>query len=129
MKTPPRRTTVTFGSRVYRNCTDIEVQFLACWERWAGDPWPEHEYYYVPGRKFRADFAWSTARVIVECEGGVTTGQAHGSISGVLRDIQRANFAAANGWLRFRIWSGMLQDWAQAEEFIRIVAETVKKTR
>ena len=58
----------------------------------------ERQYGYVPGRKFRADFAFPTARVLVEVQGGVYTRKAHGSITGILKDIERGNLAALHGW-------------------------------
>lgn len=44
--------------------------------------------------------------VAVECEGGVFPNKqgksAHRSISGMLRDIEKYNLAASNGWLVLR---------------------------
>ena len=109
--------------------TSGEADFLTCWQKFApeGMPGPEREVMYAReiGRKFRADFGWPEARVLVEYEGGVTTGGAHGSVSGILRDIDRANAAAACGWLRFRVWRGMLDDWSQAMGFVQTVARVI----
>lgn len=84
----------------------------------AGWPVPEREYRYVPSRKFRADYAFPAQRVLLEIQGGVFTHQAHGSISGLLRDIERGNFAAAYGWRLIRltpsqIKEGSLTAWLQ----------------
>jgi len=61
------------------------------------------EYVYSPPRKFRADFAFPAARLLAEIQGGIFTGQAHGSVKGVLADIERLNAATLAGWrlLRF----------------------------
>ena len=71
----------------------------------AGEPFTAHErqYRYVPGRKFAADFAWPDARLLVEVQGGIYSGEAHGSISGIKADIERLNLATLNGYrlLRF----------------------------
>lgn len=63
----------------------------------------ERQHPYIPGRRFRADFAWPAARLLAEVQGGVFSRQAHGSITGILADIERGNLAAINGWrvLRF----------------------------
>jgi very-short-patch-repair endonuclease len=70
----------------------------------------------VPGRKFRADFAFPDQKVIVEIDGGLFgfwgeykdkhTGRkkrewrrgGHSSIQGQLKDMERSNLLAAHGW-------------------------------
>lgn len=58
---------------------------------------------YAPPRKLAADFAWPEHMLIVEVQGGVFTGQAHGSVGGILADNARLNTATLHGWrvLRF----------------------------
>lgn len=86
----------------------------------------ERQYRYIPGRQFRADFAWPVQRLIVEVQGGVFTGQAHGSISGVVKDIERLNVATLHGWaiLRF-VPSQVYDDIAETLDLI----ENVLKSR
>ena len=81
--------------------SDLE-RALAFAIRAAGLPAPETQYSYVPGRKFAADFAWPEARLLVEVQGGVYTRGAHGSVGGVLRDIERLNLATLAGWRMLR---------------------------
>ena len=61
------------------------------------------QYTYAPPRKFRADFSFPYARLLAEVQGGVYSRKAHGSITGVLADIERLNVATLAGWrlLRF----------------------------
>ena len=61
------------------------------------------QHAYAPPRKFRADFAFPYARLLVEVQGGVYSRKAHGSITGVLADIERLNTATLAGFrlLRF----------------------------
>lgn len=66
-------------------------------------PEPVQERLVVPDRKYRFDFAWPEANLAVEVEGGVFTRGAHGSISGILRDIEKYNLAAVNGWRVLRV--------------------------
>lgn len=80
--------------------------------REAGWPKPEREYRYIPNRKLRADFAWPRARVLLEVQGGIFTRQAHGSVSGLLRDLERGNLAAVNGWRLIRVTPEQVQKGA-----------------
>jgi very-short-patch-repair endonuclease len=63
----------------------------------------ELEYRFIPTRKFRLDIAWPSLRVGVEIDGGVFSRQAHGSITGILRDMDKHNELILAGWrvLRF----------------------------
>ena len=69
--------------------------FLACHL-----PAPATEYQFDASgvRKFRFDFCWPDKMVALECEGGVWTRGAHGRGSGIVRDIQKYNLAARQGW-------------------------------
>ena len=83
--------------------SDIEREFETYWRLFApGAPQPEHDVEFCPDRRWRADFMWQEYGVIVECEGGVYTGQAHGSVSGILRDIEKYNAANSLGYRVFR---------------------------
>ena len=93
-KTPPEPST-------------LEVEFMRLWRiyRPAGASEPLFNcvlYASDLGRGFVADFAWIDALVLVECQGGIFNRKAHGSVSGVLRDIERSNYAAACGWQMYR---------------------------
>lgn len=62
------------------------------------------EFFYVPGRKFRADFAWPAERLLVEIQGGVWSPKSgHSGGTGITQDCERGNAAALAGWrvLRF----------------------------
>lgn len=64
---------------------------------------PQTEYRFCPDRKFLFDYAFPDKMVAVEQEGGIYTKQAHGSITGILRDIEKYNLAASLGWRVLRI--------------------------
>lgn len=64
----------------------------------AGLPAPERQYHYARPRKLRADFAWPEHRLLVEVHGGIWARQAHGSIVGILADIDRLNEATMHSW-------------------------------
>jgi very-short-patch-repair endonuclease len=74
-----------------------------------GYPWPgcppfEKEYRFDETRKFRFDYAWPAFRVAVEIEGAIWSRYrgGHGHPSGILRDMEKGNLAALNGWHVFR---------------------------
>lgn len=109
--------------------TVLEETFAFWWRALAPDlpaPTPEYrfaaEYVGGPGkglrqrlrdaglRDWRFDFAWPDRHVAVECEGGVYTRGAHGSVSGILRDIEKYNAAAQIGWTVIRLTPTMLYD-------------------
>ena len=68
-----------------------------------GLPAPVMEHRFHPTRKWRFDFAWPAERVALEVEGGVWVGGAHGRGSGIVRDIEKYNAAAALGWRVMRV--------------------------
>jgi very-short-patch-repair endonuclease len=63
----------------------------------------EQEFRFHPARKYRLDLAFPTLKVGVEIDGGIFSRGAHGSISGILRDIDKHNLLVMCGWrvLRF----------------------------
>lgn len=68
-----------------------------------GLPKPKREFKYAKNRKLRVDFAYPEKKFGIEIDGGIYSRQAHGSISGILNDIERNNQAALNGWTIIRI--------------------------
>lgn len=76
----------------------------------AGLQAPERQYYYARPRRLRADFAWPDYRLLVEVQGGIYSRRAHGSIRGVLADIDRLNEATMHGWRLLRVRPDMVTD-------------------
>ena len=70
---------------------------LAWMIRVAGLPDPEREYRFHPSRRWRADFAWETHRLLVECEGGLWIRGRHNRADGYERDLIKYNTAALAG--------------------------------
>jgi len=67
----------------------------------AGLPTPLREYAAVPGRRFRWDFAWTDARVLVEINGGTYARMGHSTGTGIARDYEKSNLAVLAGWRTF----------------------------
>lgn len=78
----------------------------------------ERQYRYAPGRRLRADFAWPDHRLLVEVQGGIFRGGskggrgAHGSITGILADIDRLNTATLAGYRLLRVTPDMVSSGA-----------------
>lgn len=97
-----------------------EIVFAALIKR-DGLPEPEREYRFHKDRKWRFDYAWPGHKVALEVEGGVfgftdkhgvrRSGGAHSSITGIKRDIEKYNHAAAMGWLVIRCVPSDLKKW------------------
>jgi hypothetical protein len=83
---------------------------LALQVKAAGLPEPERQYYYARPRKLRADFAWPDVMLLCECQGGVWSRRAHGSITGILADIDRLNAATISGWRLIRVTPDMVKN-------------------
>lgn len=83
--------------------------FLALLKREKVPP-PCEEWIFASPRKFRFDYAWPEARLALEVEGGIFTKQAHGSITGILRDMEKYNLAAIHGWRVLRVVPNKLCD-------------------
>ena len=90
-----------------------------------GYPWPVPEHRFHPTRKWRFDLAFlSPIWLAVECEGGIFTKRAHGSVSGILRDIEKYNAATLAGWRVFRVTPPMLNK-KNAEETIKQIMRAI----
>lgn len=71
--------------------------------------WQE-QYRFVPGRQFRADFAWPDWHILAECDGAVwVKGKGHSSGSGIEIGYRRANLAQLHDWLIFRFSTAMIE--------------------
>ncbi|ANN76791.1 hypothetical protein [Bordetella flabilis] len=64
---------------------------------------PVREYRFMPGRRWRFDFAWPAEKLAVEIEGGVWNGGRHTRGAGFVKDTEKYNAAMLAGWrvLRF----------------------------
>jgi hypothetical protein len=88
-----------------------------------GLPLPETEQRFHPTRRWRADYLWRGARVILEIDGGIYRGGrggglaigGHSSAAGIRRDMAKANQAQLCGFVFLRatpddISSGVVLD-------------------
>ena len=61
-------------------------------------PLPDAEWYFCRPRRFRFDFAWVPWKIAMEVNGGIWTKGRHSGGAGQLKDFEKMNLAAANGW-------------------------------
>lgn len=70
----------------------------------------ESEHQFMPGRKFRFDFAHIKAKVAVEMQGGVWVQGRHSRGHGLNSDCEKFNEAQVLGWQVFLLTGDMLKD-------------------
>ena len=63
-----------------------------------GLPEPEREVCVIPGRRFRWDFCFREAKLLVEINGGTFTRGGHSTGLGIRRDYEKCNLAQLAGW-------------------------------
>jgi len=89
----------------------LEAQFLTILAAYAPDvPAPVAEFIFAPPRKYRCDFAFLDARLLVEIEGGVWNGGKHGSGAGISTDCEKACLAACHGFRTLRFTGTQLRE-------------------
>lgn len=69
----------------------------------AGLPEPFREFVWHPTRNFRADLAWPSEKLIVECDGAV-----HRIKGKWMKDIEKHNLMAKHGWVCIRVTPDMV---------------------
>lgn len=67
-----------------------------------GLPKPHQEYRFDASRRWRFDFAWPAWSLALEIDGGVWTRGRHTRGSGWLKDTEKLNAAACQGWRLLR---------------------------
>jgi hypothetical protein len=77
-----------------------ELFFAFC--RSFGIPEPTPEWRFALPRRWALDYAWIPHKVCLEIEGGLYVRGRHVRPEGFLRDIQKYNRLALNGWLLLR---------------------------
>lgn len=78
-------------------------------EQARGIPLPLEEFQFAPPRKWRFDFAFFP-KVAVELEGGIFIQGGHSRGVGHIRDMDKFNEAAAQGWRVLRFTNQHLRD-------------------
>jgi len=76
----------------------------------AGLPAPEGEFYAIPGRRFRWDFAFPDKKVLIEVQGAIWVKGGHSTGTGISRDAEKLNLATLAGWRTLIVTADMIKD-------------------
>jgi hypothetical protein len=92
-----------------------------------GLPLPEVEVRFHPTRRWRADYLWREALVIVEREGGLFSRnlqaqRAHGAPVHILRDMEKSNAAQLLGYVYLRYTPTQLDSGAALDDVTRVLS-------
>ena len=63
-----------------------------------GLPSPVFEHKFHPVRRWRFDLAWVEQKVALEVQGGIWTNGRHSRGAALLKEWEKLNTAAGNGW-------------------------------
>ncbi len=100
---------------------ELAFQIKACL-----DEQPVREFKPIDGRQFRVDFCFIDLRIIVEVEGGVWTEKSrHRTGEGYLRDIEKYNEIALDGWMLLRTERGAIE----SGEAIILIERAINKRK
>lgn len=90
-----------------RNSSELENRFATLWDA-IGGPELVREYRFDKSRRWRADFAWEEARLLIEIEGGVWNRGRHLTPRGFMNDAEKYLAATLQGWAVIRLVDSML---------------------
>ncbi len=76
----------------------------------AGLPAPEQQFRFDPKRRWRADFAYPSAMLLIEADGGTWNGGRHVRGKGFEADCEKTSTAAAIGYRVIRVTRTMIED-------------------
>lgn len=66
-------------------------------------PVPVEEYQFAKDRKWRFDYAWPLCKLALEVEGGAWVNGRHNRPKGFIKDMEKYNRAASDGWRILRV--------------------------
>lgn len=84
----------------------------------------ERQFYYAKPRRFRADFALPEHRLLIEVVGGIYNDKAHGSVTGILADIERLNHATRAGYVMLRFTPEMIRRGEAIQWIMELLNDT-----
>lgn len=85
-----------------KKASALESRFASLWNALGGSELVR-EFRFDKTRRWRADFARESARVLIEIEGGVWTRWRHLSPRGFLNDAEKYLTATLQGWVVIRL--------------------------
>lgn len=115
-KTPTRETKPAIKKARKSEFTDLQISIFAAACNAESMHAPEREYKFdeINKRKWPFDFAWPEHKIALEIEGAVWTNGRHTRGSGFVKDLEKYNEAAMQGWAVLR---------AERNDFLRHTAK------
>lgn len=95
---------------------------LATLIKWEKLPEPSREYHFLPGRRYRFDFAFWPQKLAVEVEGGSWIGGAHTRGKHFESDCRKYGEALVAGWRVLRVTPAMVEDGTAIDLIRRALA-------
>lgn len=75
-----------------------------------GLPEPEQQIQFIPGRRYKADFLFNDAMLVVEVDGGAYIRGRHNRAAGRSADCERDILAILNGYTVIRLTTNMVKN-------------------
>ena len=88
----------------------LEEQFATLWLSLYPTIDLHSEYRFTPPRRYRWDFCHLESKVAIEINGQIWHKGGHSSGKGLLRDYEKMNLAASQGWRVFILAGEMIND-------------------
>lgn len=88
----------TPAQRLRAATADARVRAFTQWLTRHGLPLPVAEYHFHPPRRWRLDFCWIAQQVALENQGGLFSGGRHTRGAALLREHEKLNHAAMDGF-------------------------------
>lgn len=101
----------------------LEQQFADLWLSLYPHIDLHHEYKFSPPRRYRWDFCHPETKVAIEINGQIWRKGGHSSGTGLLRDYEKLNLAASQGWRVFQLAGEMITD-----EWLGSIASAIEQT-
>jgi hypothetical protein len=80
------------SAQEYRRLSAVEL-FNKAWSCYASELKLKSEYTFAYPRKFKADYAHPTARVLIDLQGAIHTRGGHSTGAGIIRDCEKLMYA------------------------------------
>lgn len=100
----------------------LEQEFADNWESWFPQIDLFRELRFCPPRRYRFDFAHPVAKVAVEIQGAIWTGGRHSRGSGLIKEHEKLNLAAAHGWRIFYLSANTISDRPLYDQIAQAIA-------
>lgn len=91
-----------------------------------GLPTPHSEYRFAAPRRWRFDLAWPAYSVAVEQEGGLWVSGRHNRAPGMIKDMEKYNWAALIGWRVFRFTPQQITSGEAYRFMRRVIPDSLK---